>query len=200
MGKNLILISSGFIIPSNRLFSVVVKDSTYRDSVLGKRNGVGRDIVLANLIKDGMLSSSASCNDRYTNHIHNPSYDTFMTLVDTLAEIFGGISLQEFAKLQARNAYLSPLGFKFCLDLLGDKLITSYKEYLVAPSFFRITNPEDISPEEVNRRLNEIERVTKYNKNMSFLDILSVMMNDKGSIQAMFQYVLTDSNRGGMYG
>ena len=41
MSKEMILVSSGFIIPSNRLFSVVTKDTTYRNSILSKKSGTG---------------------------------------------------------------------------------------------------------------------------------------------------------------
>lgn len=199
MGKEMILISSGFLIPSNRLFTVVTKDSTYRNSILGKKNGTNNDNVLSSLIQSGSLSSSAVCNDLYTTYLHNPNYETYMTLVDTLAEVFGDISLSDFVMHQARNVYLSPIGFKLCTDLLSDKLFKTYKEYLVAPSFFRVTNPQAVSPEEINRRVTEVQRLLTNNRS-TFIEFLSVAMNDKGSIPAFFQYTLTDSNRGGLYG
>lgn len=200
MSKEVILVGSGFIIPSNRLFTVVTKDSSYRDSVLGKRNGTGKDSTLNELIKAGGLSSSAVCNELYTNYVHDSSTENFLKLVDAITEVFKGVSLEEFLKLQARNTYLSPVGFKLCLDLATDKLYKTYREYLVASSFFRVTPPAEGSTEETNNRINQIDRLIKSKSIPTFTKALSTMMVDKGSLVAFFQYVLTDSNRGGLYG
>ena len=200
MAKEMILVGSGFIVPNNRLFNVVTKDSTYRDSLLSKRNGTGKDIILSELINAGALSSSEACNSLYTAYVHDSSIDKFMDLTDAICEVFKGTSLKDFMLLQARNTYLSPTGFKLCMDLATDKLYQTYREYLVAPSFFRVTKPTDNSTEEIGKRVTQVEKLFKDSTSRNFIDILSAMMNDKGSLVAFFQYVLTDSNRGGLYG
>lgn len=200
MNKDMILVSSGFIIPSNRLFDLVTKDNTYRESVLGKRNGVAKDAILSDLVKAGALSSSATCNDVYLKYTHNPTFDNYIEMVDIVSEIFKPISLIEFMKIQARNTYLSPLGFKLCMDMVTDRLYKTYRDYSVAPSFFRLAKPSDISPEEILRRETEINKIFKHNPNISFADIFASMIQDRGALPAFFQYVLTDSNRGGLYG
>lgn len=200
MSKEMILVSSGFIIPSNRLFSVVSKDSTYRDSILSKRNGTDKDIVLNELIKANALSSSNACNELYSAYIHDSTTDNFLNLVDAIAEVFRGISLKDFLMLQARNTYLSPVGFRLCMDLATCKLHETYREYLVTSSFFRVAKPTDNQAKEVNSRINQIEKALANKGQTSFPSELSYMMHNKGSIVAFFQYVLTDSNRGGLYG
>lgn len=199
MTKDMILVSSGFIIPSNRLFNLVTKDTTYRDSVLGKRNGVGKDVILSDLVKAGALSSSAACNEMYVTYISDPSFDNYIAMVDAIAEIFKSVSLREFVEIQARNTYLSPLGFKLCMDLITDRLYKTYKDYLIAPSFFRLAKPSEVSPEEIKRRETEIHKVFK-ESNATFLQVLGTMIQDRSAVPAFFQYVLTDSNRGNLYG
>jgi len=200
MTKDVILVSSGFIIPSNRLFSVITKDSTYRDSLLNKRNGTGKDITLNDLIKSNSLSSSGACNELYSAYIHDSSTENYLNLVDAITEVFKGVSLKDFLLLQARNTYLSPVGFRLCIDLVSDKLYKTYREYLVAPSFFRVMKPSDNANEEINKRVIQVERLLAGNDHINFTNVLANLMADKGGLVAFFQYVLTDSNRGGLYG
>lgn len=200
MSKEMILVSSGFIIPSNRLFSVVTKDTTYRNSILSKKNGTGKDVILDELIKTGTLNSSATCNDLYAAYVHDSSVDNLLNLVDTIAEVFKGLSLKDFMMTQAKNTYLSPLGFKLCMDLATDKLHKTYREYLVSSSFFRVAKPSEVNPDEILNRISTVEKIYKDSQHLNFVSVISSMMADKGSLPAFFQYVLTDSNRGGTYG
>lgn len=200
MSKEMILVSSGFIIPSNRLFSVVTKDTTYRNSILSKKNGTGKDVILDELIKTGTLNSSATCNDLYTAYVHDSSADNLLNLVDAIAEVFKGLSLKDFMMTQAKNTYLSPLGFKLCMDLATDKLHKTYREYLVSPSFFRVAKPSEISSDEISARISSVEKLFTSDYRLNFVTVIAGMMADKGPLAAFFQYVLTDSNRGGMYG
>lgn len=200
MSKEMILVSSGFIIPSNRLFSVVTKDTTYRNSILSKKSGTGKDVILDELIKAGTLNSSATCNDLYTAYVHDSSVDNLLNLVDAIAEVFKGLSLKDFMMTQAKNTYLSPLGFKLCMDLATDKLHKTYREYLVSSSFFRVAKPSEVHPDEILNRISTVEKIYKDSQHLNFVSVISSMMADKGSLPAFFQYVLTDSNRGGMYG
>ena len=200
MSKDMILVSSGFILPSNRLFSVITKDSTYRNSLLNKRNSTGKDFVLNDLIKTNSLSSSSACNELYAAYVHDSSIDNFLNLVDAITEVFKGVTLKDFLLLQARNTYLSPTGFRLCMDLVSDKLYNTYREYLVVSSFFRVTNPSEVSQEEINNRINQVERMLKDNDHINFTNVLANLVADKGGLVAFFQYVLTDSNRGGLYG
>lgn len=201
MSKEYVLASSGFVIPSNRLFIEVDKDSTYKESVLGKMDSLGKDKTLSRLVEDGGVYSSPVCNETYLRYQDDPkSFDNYIAMVDILAEVFTEVDFKDFIRIQANNTFLSPLGFKLISDLVRYELGTTYKDYLVATSFFKLPQTGQVSNKEIASRQELVEAIFKDNRNWKAVNVLSDLMGNKPALAAFFKFMLTDSNRGGSYG
>lgn len=185
--KSVILATSGFILPENKWFSSIDSSADYRSQLLKKKNPVEGDYSASGLYKSGEVYTSHTANKLLLEYIHNNSFDNFMAMVDFTCDVFEDYSLLEFITVQSNNPFLSPTGWMFCSDLSTLKLLDNYKQYLVAPSFFRLignSTSTDLGKRVVNK--------TPY----SFTDVITNMYVNKDCFVAFFKYMFTDSSGG----
>lgn len=197
-----ILITSGFIIPQNNLFSPLVESEAYREALLRKESVIELFPKLDRLIDTGQLHSSAVVTEAYMDYLAQPSFDCYMRLVDIFTGVIGKLSLYEFVQLQFSNPYLSPTGFKLCLDMLQPHVLEqSYNDYAVVPSFF--TMASEVNSQEVNSRQARYEKMlggngcaVNHQTHAHGLNTLTELVSNQKGFLALFKYVLTDFNRG----
>lgn len=197
-----ILITSGFIIPQNNLFSPLVESDGYREALLREESVIELFPKLDRLIDTGQLHSSAVVTEAYMDYLAQPNFDRYMRLVDIFTGVIGKMSLHEFVQLQFSNPYLSPTGFKLCLDMLRpSELGRTYMEYAAVPSFF--TMASEVNSQEVNSRQTRYEKMlgdcgcAVNNQSYAYsLNTLTELVSNQKGFLAVFKYMLTDFNRG----
>lgn len=200
MSKNYILVTSGFLIPSNPLFVEIDRDPTYKESVIGALDAMSKDKVLGRLVEDGGVYTSAICNEAFLRYQENPGcFDAHMRLVNIMAEIFEECDFKDFLRVQSRNTFLSPTGFKMLTDFIGYRITQTFREYAIIPSFFRIPDQSKIDISELERRQTYLDKMLKDN-GFTAQNFIAELMEDKQVLAAVFKFMFTDSNRGNVYG
>lgn len=201
MTKKYLLVGSGFLIPSNSLFVEIDKDPTYKESVIGAVDAMSKDKILSRIVEDGGVYSSAVCNEAFLQYQEKPkSFDTYIRLVNIMADIFDQCDFKDFLLVQSRNTFLSPVGFKLVTDILGYRILDTYRDYLILPSFFRIPDQSKIDLEELDKRQNYISKMMNDNVKITASDFVADLATNKEVLAAVFKFMLTDSNRGAAYG
>lgn len=197
-----ILLTSGFIIPTNRWFSPIEKDTSYLAQLLSREGSTSQDNHLTSLIDSKAIYSSKECNEIFLAYQHKPSFEGYMKMVDILTEIFSAVDLIKFFDIQTRNLFLSPLGYNLLTDVITTKFQTTYKQFAMAPSFFRTIKETSFEDMEGRRKIaNELKKRHYYpsvdrNPTLNRLNDLSA---DRNVFAIFFKYLLTDSNRGNVY-
>lgn len=196
-----ILITSGFIIPQNNLFSPLIESEGYREALLRKESVIELFPKLDRLIDTGQLHSSAVVTEAYMDYLAQPNFDNYIRLVDIFTGVIGQLTLYEFVQLQLNNPYLSPTGFKLCLDMLHPyKFTDSYTDYAAVPSFF--TMAAEVNSAEIATRQSRYDKLlnshgycVSYNSPAGH-NLLTELVSHQNGFLALFKYMLTDFNRG----
>ena len=193
--KEYILVSSGFILPANKWFNPLMNTDDYKDSLLKKEGTVELFVKLEGLIAKGGISTSPQATEAYLAYTNDQSFDNYMLLVDMLTDIVKEVGIVPLVRLQVNNPYLSPMGFRLCLELISEyKLTETYQEYAAVPTFFVMGQKADAS--ELATREDRLNSVLKLHGSMSNVRILESLVREKEALAALFKYMLVDFNRG----
>lgn len=193
MSKTYILTTSGFVLPLTAHHTPVDQSKLDVVSIFARSTPLPFDNNLAEFTKDVLEHQSHSSNDAYRNYEGNKTFENYMVMVDIACEILASMSVEEFFKFQAINRYLSPVSFRFCLDLYTNKLHTNYRDYLVMPLTARFQDPALTTPATLQERQASLKRLTGLTKQLTWEHVLPRLINDKKAFVSFFRYLFVDA-------
>lgn len=114
--SEMIVATSGFILPANNYFYEFEPDSDIDDIL--NRSIVVNNSTVHEFYKKQDVYKSESISKVYKDYITNKSFDNYIKLLDISMDILKDINCELFFKMQLTNRYLSPISLNFCKDLL----------------------------------------------------------------------------------
>lgn len=193
MSKIFVLTTSGFVLPLTAHYTPVDQSKLDVVSIFGRSTPLPFDSNLAEFTKDVLEHHSPSANDAYRNYEANKSFENFMVMVDMTSEILSHVNVSDFMKIQAINRYLSPTSFRFCTDILSDRIRQNHRDYLVFPLNARFQDPGLTTPARLEDNQRTLNRYGDSLRSLTWENILPDMINDKNTFSAFFRYLFVDA-------
>ena len=185
-----IVISSGFLIPKN-VYYTPVQDEDPAYAAIFDRNGTSSNTFQTKqFFKNKQVHKSESITKNYMDYVESNSFDDFIVLVNIVIDVMKDVEFNEFFKTQIANNYLSLTSIQFCKEILTGKFIQNYKNFSVIPCNLRFSNYNDLTTDQVNKLLNDIDRNNTYIQNWE--SFLSSMYENRNAFATFFRYIFVD--------
>ncbi len=186
--SDLFLSTTGFVFPANNQFVQYVPE-TKVDISITKRLESNVDA----FAKTSTIYYSPSANKAHSDYLVNKDFNSYVSMLNIASEVLSGLSLLDFASMQATNKYLSSVGNMVCCDLLDGVWFNTHNRYQAYPSDSRIdlTRSGDVSYT-AHKSLRLSTLIKNYGRDSSCLDLLSYLYGDKQAFEAFFKYVFVD--------
>lgn len=192
MNKLYILTTSGFILPDNKHYSVLTESKVMDTSIFNRSSLVNSDSVIAELTKSNSVHHSEEANNVYKKYEINKSFEDYVGMLDIACEVLSKINYQTFFELQANNPHMSPVSFKFCMDIYTGSLINNYAQYNAMPfsARFSLNNSADKKILLDNTRRLHTHKAERYN---DWSSVLADLYLDRNAFATFFKYIFCDS-------
>lgn len=192
MNSNYILITSGFIIPENKYFSVLPEEKVLSTSIFNSKVMTAKDSNIEELVKTNQLYYSAEASEAYLHYTGTKSFEDYMRMVDISIEVFGKIDLAHFFSIQANNTNISPLSFRFCLELVSGDLLVNYLLYNSAINSARFSSNPAITNERINTNTRALKEASSSSYN-TWEKLITHLTKNPDAFVTFYKYILTDS-------
>ena len=192
MTNSLILTTSGFILPQNRLYEVLTKEKISNTSIFNRTVLVTTNSTVADLVNTGQIYHSQEANEAFLKYEDSGKFEDFMRMVDIAAEILGTVDFNKFFELQANNRHLTHYSFKMCVDLLNCEFVNTYRQYSVIPANTRFAADNGFSASQFTANVKILHKSKKYGSS-TWENLLSSLANERAVFSTFFKYIFTDN-------
>lgn len=191
---DLILTTSGLLLPSNQHFSLIDFNKLTENSILNRnRNKITElDSELVSRIKTLPIYSSEAANKAFNSFKADKSFDNFIVLTEIASDSLNPISVKDFFLIQAENKYISPLTFMMLLEVANGNFEANHHRYATYSNSVRIIRHTAITSEEVKDNLIAMKRAidflpTTWNK------FIPMLAKDKEAFASFFYCIFVSS-------
>lgn len=192
MTNDLIIATSGFFLTRNSYFTNFTEDDITADLIYN------RDIVTSTS-KETMdyyvrneVYRSRTASLAYGKYLSEPVFDNYIALIDITLDILKDMEYLTFFKLQAANNHLSPLAYKFCLDVVSGKFKDTYRDYNILPFSLRFTIDNGMSTTLSLRRIKEVETAATQASHGSWSTLMSSLIEDREAMVTFYKFIFAD--------
>lgn len=189
---NFIISSGGFIIPANNYFKPFDPKGPDIDSIFNRTMASSINPEILRFYQDKNVYSSDLINKAFQSYFADDSFDNYINLINIMLDIFKEIDFLTFFKLQAANSNLSPISFKFCLDVVSEKFITNYMDYAIVPFNIRFIINNGVTEAKALENIRKIEKSCLYNQINNWETYLSRLANDRDAMITFIKYIFAD--------
>lgn len=212
-----ILTTTGFLLPSNNLYTRVIPDKNDIEHIFTRTQYYEKKSI-SNLFTNNEVYSSKVINDDLSKYLNDKSARNFYKLLDNCLEIFSETSLINFFLVQAKNSYLSNICYMFLIDFLEE-----INNYYLATSPLKNDNIYSYSANRINKysylpynvrfnltskvsedvKLKREEVITKFVKSIGYpynlfstsnTQIFTLLTKNKDFLLTFYKFVLADIN------
>jgi hypothetical protein len=185
-----IIASSGFILPANNYFKPFEPKDTITDAIFNRSIVTSLNPQVLKFYQDKNVFRSETINSALNDYLSTKSFEDYINLINIATDIFKEIDFSSFFKLQATNVNLSPISFKFCLDVVSGKFISNYNEYSIIPFNIRFVINNGLTNDKVLDNIRQLEKSSYYISNWE--TFLSELSNNKDALLTFIKYILAD--------
>lgn len=190
MTKNLILTTSGFVLPATNYYGILDESKVSGSSVFDRKTFISTDMVISDYLKSGLIYHSAAANEAHRKYMATQSFEHYMAMVHIAADVLSRVPFDTFFELQASNRNLSPTSFMLCLDLYSTNFYHTYRTYETVPLGARFT--AEYTPKSDNlAKLRAVKPQPVTRK--TWENYLSALSVDRKAFTAFFRYVFVDA-------
>ena len=185
-----IIASSGFILPANNYFKPFEPKDTITDAIFNRSIVTSLNPQVLKFYQDKNVFRSETINSALNDYLSTKSFEDYINLINIATDIFKEIDFSSFFKLQATNVNLSPISFKFCLDVVSGKFVSNYNEYSIIPFNIRFVINNGLTNDKVLDNIRQLEKSSYYISNWE--TFLSELSNNKDALLTFIKYILAD--------
>lgn len=189
---NKILTTSGFILPDNPHYTPFKKSDNPGEDILNRNLVTSRNSSVLDFFSNNEVCVSYPINNLYKSYLADPSYDSFIKLVDIVCEIVKDVDLKTFLQWQVYGMNNTNISLAFCKDIICGTLISSYNSYNVIPSGSRFVVSNNRTKQEADIVMREIEKNFNGYNQVNWNTLLGDYMSDRNLFMTFFKYVFTD--------
>ena len=191
-----ILTASGFILGDNKHYEVLTSDQVFDTSLFTRTAFTHTNSNLLEEVKSNRLYHSVVANTAYAKYAATGSFDDYMTLVDIAADILSACDYSAFFAIQAGNRNMSPISFKFCVDVYSRKFFSTYHTYATVPGNIRLTSDNGLTNSQVSENISTLRHIKTENTSnwaSNWAMMISALANDKSAFSVFFKYLFVDA-------
>ena len=192
-----IMTTSGFIMPKSGYYTKVQETNLVEDLIFN-RVLTGSDTAnMKEYFVDNAIYSSPIANEYLKKYLEKDTFESYMGLVDSSAELLKDIDFKLFFRAQANNPHLGLTSFNLCLSILDGSITNGEKgiNYFTIPYGVRF----NISQANYNKD-SRVGKMVKYLENpyyTNFTSLLRDLIADKTLFVGFYRYMFTDNYSGG---
>lgn len=188
--SDFIIASSGFILPHNNYFKPFDPKDELGDAIFNRSIGSSVNPEILKFYQDKNVYRSETINKAYNDYIASQSFEDYINLINIAIDIFKEIDFSAFFKLQATNINLSPMSFKFCLDVVSGKFNSNYNDYAIIPFNIRFIINNGLTNDKSLCNIKELEKQSFFINNWE--TFLSDLADNKDRFLVFFRYIFAD--------
>lgn len=190
MTKDYIIASSGFILPANTYFKPFEPKDTITDAIFNRSIVTNLNPQILKFYQNENVYRSETINKAFNDYLASKSFDDYINLINITTDILKDIDFSSFFKLQATNVNLSPISFRFCLDMVSGKFNSNYKDYSIIPFNIRFVINNGLTNDKALENIRQLEKSNFYINNWE--TFLSELSNNKDALITFIKYIFAD--------
>jgi hypothetical protein len=185
-----ILTTTGLLMPPNNLFEVYQEKLSQFDSFIGRDNNFTLNNI-ASYYRTNHVSFSPQADALYIKYQADKSFESFVAMVDFMAEVLSQVECKTFMEWQAYNRHTSVVTMSLCRDLLTGKLERFHQYDNLTPHSRFVMN--QAITKEVGKQRHTLLMQGVNPGEVSWVHLLTPLMKDRGNFLVMFKYFFVNT-------
>lgn len=192
MSDQLILTSSGFIIPDNDKYVELEQEQVNSSTMLDRNIVINPATNVSAIIKSNRIHTSKIANELFRAYQEGKDFGDYMAMVEFATEVLSLMSYDAFFVVQANNRNMSPTSFMMCLSIYTGKFCEEHLQYSVLPANARLISDPSISAAKIEERIKKL-RASNSIYAANWMKVISILANDQQAFSSFFRYIFVDS-------